>query len=419
AVARAAALERQLVEADQCFPRTAATRLIAGWIPAADAAAVAAQLRAATGGRCQLELTPPGASDQADVPVLLRPPWPLRPFAMLVAGFGLPAYRELDPTLFLAVSYLLMFGMMFGDAGHGAVLVLAGALARRVDRRVGWLLVYAGLASIGFGVVYGSYFGITALKEHALWRDPLEGDPLTLMRAAVGLGATMITLGLVLNIINRFRRGDVIGGLLDKFGVAGVIFYWGALLLATRYATLAAQGLVTTAVVLVLGLPLAAFALRGPLEVLARRRRAGRGPAPGGLGAALAESLLDPFEAVLVYLANTVSFVRLAAYALSHAALLLATFMLAAELRRASAAGTVWSVLVVIAGNGIAIVLEAIVAAVQALRLEYYEFFGKFFSGAGRPFQPFRVEGALDRMAARYREAGGGKECDTRKTPGG
>ena len=105
----------------------------------------------------------------------------------------------------------------------------------------------------------------------------------------------------------------------------------------------------------------------------------------------VAESAVGAFEAVLVYLANTISFVRLAAYALSHAALLLATFTLAAELERGTAGGAVWSTLVIVAGNVIAIILEGMIASVQALRLEYYEFFGKFFSGAGRPFRPFRL----------------------------
>jgi V/A-type H+-transporting ATPase subunit I len=119
-------------------------------------------------------------------------------------------------------------------------------------------------------------------------------------------------------------------------------------------------------------------------------RRHPRDPARGGDGlfGALAESLVGAFEAVLSYLANTVSFVRLAAYALSHAALLMAAFMLAAEVQRASLAG---SVLIIIIGNLVAIVLEGVIASVQALRLEYYEFFGKFFSGAGQAFKPFQL----------------------------
>ncbi len=107
------------------------------------------------------------------------------------------------------------------------------------------------------------------------------------------------------------------------------------------------------------------------------------------MAAAITESLVSAFEGVLLYFANTVSFVRLAAYAMSHAALLMATFMLAAEVGRLPTGGPVLSVLVVVLGNLVAIFLEGIVASVQALRLEYYEFFGKFFSGEGKPYKPF------------------------------
>jgi V/A-type H+/Na+-transporting ATPase subunit I len=106
------------------------------------------------------------------------------------------------------------------------------------------------------------------------------------------------------------------------------------------------------------------------------------------------------FEAILSYLANSISFVRLAAYAMSHAALLVAAFMLAAQVRGFSLGGGLWSVIIVILGNLIAIALEGIIASVQALRLEYYEFFGKFFSGNGQPFEPFRL--AEDREAQAF-----------------
>ena len=385
-------LERQLLEADQCLPRTDATVLVSGWIPASESAVVLAQLREATGGRCSIDLAPPEDPLVDDVPVLLRPPRVLTPFAQLVEAFGLPAYRELEPTLFLAISYVLMFGMMFGDAGHGALLALAGGIAAWTGRRVGWALVFAGLASIGFGVLYGSYFGITAMKEFALWRDPLEGDPLALMALAIAFGVVLNSLGLVLNIVNRFRCRDVAGGLLDKFGAIGLVFYWGALLLLTKYAALQARGAVGAVLVAFLGLPLAAWCLREPLSHLARRH-AGHPSQPGGLAAAVMESFVGAFEAVLVYMANTISFVRLAAYALSHAALLLATFLIAAQLQGVDGRVTAWSLLVIVVGNAIAIALEGLVAGVQALRLEYYEFFGKFFSGAGRPFRPFRLAG--------------------------
>ncbi len=387
--------ERSLLEAEQQFLRTAAAVLLTGWVPETESAAVESLVREKTGGRCAIAWRAAEALPEEQVPVLLRPPRLLQPFALLVEAFGLPQYREVEPTVFMALSYLLMFGMMFGDVGHGAVLALAGWLVWRTGRRAGLLLVFAGLASCGFGVLYGSYFGLTALKRYALWHDPLEGDPLDLMLLAVGFGAVLISLGQILNIVNRFRRGDIVSGLLDKCGVLGVVFYWGTLALVTKYAAFAAHGLVKWALVLFIAVPVAGWILKGPLAYRLRRR-AGQPPEAGGLGGALAESAVGAFEALFLYLANTISFVRLAGFAMSHAALLLAAFLLAAELQQAGGSGTFWGVLVIVAGNVVAIVLEGLVAAVQALRLEYYEFFGKFFSGDGLAFRPFRMDGAPD-----------------------
>jgi V/A-type H+/Na+-transporting ATPase subunit I len=395
-IEQATTLERRLLEAERNFPRTETAVLLAGWVPAEDTAALGQRLRKVTGGRCVIEIAPPEKTPPEEIPVLLRHPRVLRPFELLVTAYGLPSYHELEPTLFVALSYVLMFGMMFGDAGHGAVLAAGGLVALRAGRarkirEIGVLLLFGGLSSIVFGVVYGSYFGVPQFKKYALWHDPLEGDPMVLMYSVIGFGVVMISLGLILNIINRFRRGDVLGGFLDKFGVVGLVFYWGMLTLLIQRAALQSRGLVNLALGLFLVLPIVGWSLKEPLEFVRRGRVVQTSEAGGGFGAALTESLVGAFEAVLSYLANTISFVRLAAYAMSHAALLVAAFMMAAEVKHLSFGGSLLSVLVIIAGNLVAIILEGIIASVQALRLEYYEFFGKFFAGTGQPFKPFHL----------------------------
>jgi V/A-type H+-transporting ATPase subunit I len=382
-----AELERALLEARGCFPRTESTLLLQGWIPAADSPVVERRLQEATRRRCVLETSAPGREEEDQVPVLLRSSPLLRPFERLVAGFGLPRYRELSPAPFLAASYLLMFGMMFGDVGHGAVLAALGLAAVAVARwrEVGLLLLPCGLSSALFGVVYGSWFGLARFRSLALWRDPLEGDPLGLMSLAIGVGVATISLGLALNVLGRLRHRDLLGALLDRFGLAGLLFYWGAL------ASLVWQrqrGTLPGPVPAVLALLAAAWVLERPLRH-ALHRRGARAPDPGGAG--LAAGLVEAFETLLVYLANTISFVRLAAYAMSHAALLLAISLMARAVAGAGGEAGLSTWLVVVAGNLVAILLEGLVAGVQALRLEYYEFFGKFFSGAGRPFEPFRL----------------------------
>ena len=395
-------VECRLLEAEQKFSRTESTILLSGWIPAGGIGALERRVREVTGGRYALKTAcPDNSTDQ--IPVLLHHSRLLRPFEMLVSTYGLPGYRELEPTLFVALSYVLMFGMMFGDAGHGMVLALCGFLALVLGRSekvrdFGLLLFFGGASSIMFGVIYGSYFGIAFFKKYALWHDPLEGDPIRLMFGAIGFGVVMMSLGLILNVVNRFRRGDVIGGFLDKFGLAGLLFYWGALVLLTNRAAIESWGLTGLSIALFLVLPIVGWASKEPIEHFLHRAAVERSEASGGLVSALIESFVGAFEAVLSYLANTISFVRLAAYAMSHAALLVAAFMLAAQVREFSVGGGLWSLLVIILGNLIAIILEGIIASVQALRLEYYEFFGKFFSGNGQPFEPFRL--ALDGQAS-------------------
>ena len=212
------------------------------------------------------------------------------------------------------------------------------------------------------------------------------------MVATVGVGIVIISMGAVLNIVNLFRRGEFLNGVLDKFGLAGVIFYWGSLVFIVKYTTLSELGLVGLVLVLVIVLPLLALAIKEPLQY-ALSKRAGHQPHSDNIFMAFIESTIEAFEAVLAYLANTISFVRLAAYAMSHAAILMATFAMAEAMADTPAVGGVLYVIIVIAGNAVALILEGVVVAVQVLRLEYYEFFGKFFSGTGLPFKPFSFLG--------------------------
>jgi len=393
----AAETERHLIAAGQNFAHTESAVQLTGWIPSADSMVLENRLPEITKGCCVIEIADPQDASDKEIPVMLRHPRWLRPFEMLVTAYGLPQYYELEPTLFVAASYVLMFGMMFGDVGHGAVLALGGLAALLAGRsaqarNVGRLLLFGGGSSMIFGALYGSCFGIEAFKRFALWHDPLVGDPMSLMFGAIGIGVAMISLGLVLNIINRFRRGDFIGGFLGKCGVAGAVFYWGTLALLMKFSAVQASGLVVPMMIVLLALPILGWMLKEPLEIHYRRRAGKSDESCSGMGNAFAESLVGAFEGVLGYFANTISFVRLAAYAMSHAALLLAAFLMADTVKHISPAGSFLSLLIIIVGNAVAIALEGVVASVQALRLEYYEFFGKFFSGGGQPFKPFRLQ---------------------------
>ena len=186
-------IERRLLEAEQNFPRTETAILLAGWMPSQITSTWEQRLREITRGRCAIATTVPKETDAEQIPVLLRHPRLLRPFELLVTAYGLPGYRELEPTLLVAISYLLMFGMMFGDVGDGFILAAGGWSALRLSRKKMWrdaglLLLFGGLASMTFGVIYGSYFGIPVLKRFALWHDPLEGDSMGFMTISIEIG---------------------------------------------------------------------------------------------------------------------------------------------------------------------------------------------------------------------------------------
>jgi V/A-type H+/Na+-transporting ATPase subunit I len=398
------AIERRVLEAQQHFPRTEQVVLMRGWAPAADLMELRRRLLEATNGRCLIEATDPDDVPEVEIPILLRHPWWLRPFDLLVGAYGLPAYREIEPTLFLAVTYVLMFGMMFGDVGHGLVVAVLGLVLILKSkpgtmRDAGTLLIMLGLASMGGGVVYGSYFGFAGPR---LWHEPLAKEATgALMATAIWGGVVLMFVGLCLNTINRFRHGDILGGLLDKFAVAGGVFYGVCLVLVSQYFLTPKAGMPPTWMLVTAGAALAAIAIKEPLHYFLAKLPSARdkhdansegGHGGGTLPEALVGAGIEAFDAILGYLSNTISFVRLAAYAMSHAAVLMASMVIADMVIKLvpGVVGSILWVVVVICGNLVAILLEGIVAAVQALRLEYYEFFGKFFTGNGRAFKPFR-----------------------------
>jgi len=387
--------EEKLLHAQEHFSQTASTCLISGWIPARQLEPVRQRLLETTRGRCIIEVQDAEAAmaQGEEAPILLRHHRLIKPFDHLVRAFGMPGYQEIEPTVIVAVSFLLMFGLMFGDVGHGACLFVIGILLRQFGKKpaahdAGILFQFAAAAAILFGFLEGSVFGV---ELYTTFLTPMANIQTVLM-VAVGFGTLMISLGLVLNVVNRLRRGDVFHGIFHGFGMMGAIFYWGAIGLIIRYAVLAPphphRGEMTLLVFLLLGLPVAILIFRVPIyNLFASKERAIR----QGFWASLGQAAMEIFEMILSSVTNTISFVRVGAFALSHAALCLAIFQLERGVREAPG-GWLWSALILIVGHSIVIALEGLVVAIQCLRLEYYEFFSRFFQGDGKAFRPFRLE---------------------------
>lgn len=341
---------------------------LSGWIPRRQLNALRETLDTRFHGRYWLELHEPTPDETAEVPSLVRYPGWLKPFVPLVKSYGIPRYGEFDPALPFAVTYLLLFGAMFGDVGHGAViLLLAAALYRRLGR-MAWIGIAAGAVSMLFGVLYGSVFGYEDIIE-PLWLSPLH-DPIRVLTIAVGFGVGFIVFTLLANAFNKAMAGRVGEALFDSSGLAGLAFYLGAV---GVLASSAGGADIARPAALLAGLGIAVVAAFKWVEARA------------GLGERTLVTVIETLETAINLFSNTLSFMRVAAFSLNHVALALAVFTLANGLE---AAGH-WLTLVL--GNVVIIVLEGGIVAIQALRLMYYEGFSRFFSGDGREFQPLRL----------------------------
>lgn len=286
-------------------------------------------------------------------PLLLRNPRWARPFELFARALGVPGRNEIDPSPLLALVVPLLFGYMFADVGQGLVLLIAGSwLGRRYP--VARLLVAGGVSAMIFGLLFGSVFSREDWLA-PLWLHPLT-HPLPVLELPVLVGATLLAFGLLLNGIGAFWRGQGRRWLLTDAGV--VLAYLSALpgLMYPHFLVLTAVGL--------------GWYLFG--HALVERRLAALGVAAAHL-----------FEQVFQLAVNTLSFTRVGAFALAHAGLSSAVVVLAESSGHPFAA-----FVMMVAGNVVIIVLEALVVSIQTTRLVLFEFFVRFLQGTGRPFRP-------------------------------
>jgi len=289
---------------------------------------------------------------------LINPPG-MRWFEFFVKMYGTPRYTEIDPTPILAIAYALLFGMMFGDIGHGLSMALLGWLLLQ-RHQLGGIMIIAGLTSMFFGFLYGSIFGMEDWIP-ALWRHPVHDIAGTLW-FAVALGAVVILLAMALNMANAFRQNDWDRFFFSPNGLAGMILY--------IVVIAAISGMVPWVIVAV---PLAAIIFKGMTPQEADR---------SGIGMTIFQRALGAFEILLAYLTNTISFVRVGAFALSHAGMMHVVTMLSQE---SSISG---NLAVFILGNLVVMGIEGLLIGIQSLRLGFYEIFSRFYEGGGRDFVP-------------------------------
>lgn len=311
-------------------------------------------------------------------PTKLKNPKIIRPFEMFVKMYGLPAYNELDPTLFVAITYSFLFGAMFGDVGQGLCLVIGGFLLYKIKKMaIAGVVSVAGIFSTIFGFAYGSLFGFEDILP-ALWLRPMNNVMLVLI-VSVALGIVLILISIILNIINSIRTKDMEKLLFDCNGFAGLIFY-GCVVGCVIAIFAGAAVPATIVLVLLLGLPILSMFLKEPLTRLVEHKSS---LISGSVGMFFIESLVELFDIVLSYATNTISFLRVGAFALSHAGMMGVVLLLAG----AEAGHPNW--IIIILGNIIVAAMEGLIVGIQVLRLEYYEMFGRFYRGTGKEFKAF------------------------------
>ncbi len=339
-----------------------------GWVPAADIHRLEETLRRKLPHPCVLQARDPTPEERQLVPSVLRHNRWLKPFSILVTQYGVPRYGEVNPTSLFALTYVSMFGMMFGDVGHGAVILTAALLARRRLGPFSFFAITAGLSSILFGFLYGSIFGYEHIL-HALWIAPLS-DPLYMMRMALIWGVGFITLISLVNILNHLVMADWLGALFANNGLLSLLFYAGLLGLGFSFYQQSDSGPWWP---LLTGISL--------ISLFSYQLMKQQAPP----GERLLVALIETYETIIGYISNTLSFLRVAAFSLNHVALAIAVFTLANSM------GEVGHWLMVVFGNLFILVLEGAIVTIQVLRLEYYEGFTRFYAGDGRAFKPLKL----------------------------
>lgn len=403
---------KQITEVKNNLESTEYIYRLTGWIPAYEAKEVSKKIDELTSSRSAVREylpseVPSVLAGEEKVPVQVKHGALIKNFERMIFSYGSPLYGTIDPTPFVAVFFTILFGIMFGDAGQGLCFLVIGILSCLKKIKIsGWekfgpVLCCIGVSSTIMGLLTGEFFANeTILEPFAMWVTGLFGHPhapilhmmpssdphsitrmFTFFGFTIGVGFLINTCGLLINISNQIslkRWGRVFFG---KTGLSGAVFFWYVVAFALRIAFFGHSPQVYDFVVILGTLLISAFA--EPLERLIEKESP---VLENGLLSAIIGAVVEIIEIVSSYLSNTVSFVRVGAFALAHAVL---GYIINSLVEITPGPG---GIAVAIVGNAIVVVLEGMIVAIQVVRLQYYEFFSKFFNETGREFKPFRFE---------------------------
>ncbi|MDR3114969.1 MAG: V-type ATP synthase subunit I [Treponema sp.] len=393
---------------------------LSGWVPADTLKNLVAELEQLTDGRVAVRAFDPDEiatvkEGKEKVPVLLKHGAFVQSFERVVFSYGAPLYGTIDPTPFVAVFFTVLFGIMFGDVGQGFVLLMLGILLRKRDikalasfRSYSTPLIGVGIASMLMGLLNGEVFaheGLLVVPTRKILGFFMglagqTGEPperiLHLMPEAdnieklfyffgftIGVGILLTSIGLWVNIINQIILKKYEKAFFSKTGIAGVLIFWYALFIAVRclrgghFVWFDLLGLMVPGCGIFFG-PVIGRLISKERPLLAE-----------GLMVFIMEGFVEILETLSTYISNTVSFLRVGAFALSHGVLSFIVFTLSGMVSNLRG-GSLFFLIIMLVGNTVIILLEGMIVAIQVVRLQYYEFFSKFFTETGVEFSPFR-----------------------------
>lgn len=310
-------------------------------------------------------------------PTKLSNPKFFKPFELLVRMYGIPQYNEIDPTVFVGITYLLLFGAMFGDVGQGLIFILIGWLvSKKKQKDMGGLLMRMGGASTIFGFLYGSVFGNEEIID-ALWMRPFQNID-QVLAIAIGFGVVLLVLAYGMNFANAIKNKDIARGLFGEHGLFGFLVFVMLLLMILDVAgvvTVVPMGVAVA--ILILSILLMVF--KKPIMAKIQKTDV---QYEGGKSGYFIESSFSMIELLISTLSGIVSFIRVGAFAINHVGLFMAFHTMAQM-----APHNIGGVIILILGNILIIGLEGLIVFIQGLRLEYYELFSRYYSGSGREFK--------------------------------
>ncbi len=405
------AISAQIVDVQNNLESTSLVYRITGWIPSESCHSMMKDMDKLTEGRIAIRVynpfeVPSVINGSEQVPVRLKHGKLVGAFERMIFSYGSPVYGAIDPTPFVAIFFTLLVGIMFGDAGQGFIFLLMGILMNfKVIKVGGWnkfapIFMAIGCSSMIMGLLTGEFFGNEEiLKPVALAITGLFGEPhapiLHLMPdgsehsiktmfmffgVTVGVGFIINSVGLVLNIVNNFLMRRIPKALFGKNGLSGAVFFWYVVVMVIRIVVAGHSIDLTDGIIIGITLFLTMFS-----EPIHRLMEHEKPVLENGLFAAVIEAVVELLETLISYMSNSISFIRVGAFGLAHAVLGFIILTLS-EMAGPAYLG------VMLVGNAIVVVLEGMIVAVQVIRLQYYEFFSKFFNETGREFKPFSFD---------------------------